>query len=193
MLEPLLLEPLLLLFQAHDTSVRAMRWSHNDQWMVTADHSGYIKYWQTNMNNVKMYQGHKEPIRGIRWEPEPEPAAVVTPPPRPGWLLGRQSISIVYQIYIIVFDLFVYFSLLYKYRLTHYHCYVESVSTYLLSNYKYYRPHLPPCIDCRLIVCLSLYQYYKSSHHKCLILDCSCHLHARILFVYYYSSIINCV
>lgn len=52
--------------QAHDESVRAMRWSHNDQWMVTADHAGYVKYWQSNMNNVKMYQGHKEPIRGVR-------------------------------------------------------------------------------------------------------------------------------
>lgn len=55
------------LFQAHDTSVRAMQWSHNDMWMVTADHAGFIKYWQTNMNNVKMYQGHKEAVRGIRW------------------------------------------------------------------------------------------------------------------------------
>jgi hypothetical protein len=54
------------LHQAHDVSVRAMRWSHNDQWMVTADHAGYVKYWQSNMNNVKMYQGHKEPIRGVR-------------------------------------------------------------------------------------------------------------------------------
>ena len=44
-----------------------MQWSHNDNWMVTADHFGYIKYWQSNMNNVKMYQGHKEPIRGIRY------------------------------------------------------------------------------------------------------------------------------
>lgn len=53
--------------QAHDTSVRAMIWSHNDTWMLTADHGGYVKYWQSNMNNVKMYQAHKEPIRGLRW------------------------------------------------------------------------------------------------------------------------------
>ena len=57
------------MFQAHDVSVRAMRWSHNDLWMVTADHGGYVKYWQSNMNNVKMYQGHKEPIRGVRLAP----------------------------------------------------------------------------------------------------------------------------
>lgn len=55
------------ILQAHDASVRSMVWSHNNTWMVTGDHSGFIKYWQTNMNNVKMYQGHKEPVRGIRW------------------------------------------------------------------------------------------------------------------------------
>ncbi|KAK7473312.1 hypothetical protein BaRGS_00035444 [Batillaria attramentaria] len=57
------------ILQAHDAAVRAMRWSHNDLWMVTADHAGYIKYWQSNMNNVKMYQGHKEPIRGVSFCP----------------------------------------------------------------------------------------------------------------------------
>lgn len=55
------------ILQAHDVSVRTMVWSHNDNWMVTGDHSGYVKYWQSNMNNVKMFQAHKEPIRGIRY------------------------------------------------------------------------------------------------------------------------------
>ena len=44
------------ILQAHDSPVRAMVWSHNDQWMVTGDHGGYVKYWQSNMNNVKMFQ-----------------------------------------------------------------------------------------------------------------------------------------
>ena len=48
-----------------------MKWSHNDQWMITTDHAGFIKYWQSNMNNVKMYQGHKEPIRSLRWDIAP--------------------------------------------------------------------------------------------------------------------------
>lgn len=55
------------MFQAHDSPVRSMVWSHNDVWMVTGDHGGYIKYWQSNMNNVKMFQAHKEAIRGIRY------------------------------------------------------------------------------------------------------------------------------
>ena len=45
-----------------------MIWSTNDQWMLTGDHGGFVKYWQSNMNNVKMYQAHKDPIRGLRWE-----------------------------------------------------------------------------------------------------------------------------
>lgn len=35
--------------------------------MVTGDHAGYVKYWQSNMNNVKMFQAHKEAIRGLRY------------------------------------------------------------------------------------------------------------------------------
>lgn len=56
-----------LIFQAHDSPVRAMTWSHNDMWMLTADHGGYVKYWQSNMNNVKMFQAHKEAIREARF------------------------------------------------------------------------------------------------------------------------------
>jgi len=43
-----------------------MIWSHDDLWMLTADHGGFVKYWQSNMNNVKMYQAHRDPIRGLR-------------------------------------------------------------------------------------------------------------------------------
>ena len=44
-----------------------MVWSHNDQWMVTGDTGGFVKYWQTNMNNVKLFQAHKDPVRGLRY------------------------------------------------------------------------------------------------------------------------------
>ncbi len=59
------------LCQAHDTAIRAMRWSWNGQWMVSADHDGFVKYWQPNMNNVHMYQAHKEAIRSLRSLPCP--------------------------------------------------------------------------------------------------------------------------
>uniref|UniRef100_A0A0A9XI50 Pre-mRNA 3' end processing protein WDR33 n=1 Tax=Lygus hesperus TaxID=30085 RepID=A0A0A9XI50_LYGHE len=57
------------ILQAHDTPVRTMVWSHNEMWMVTADHAGFVKYWQSNMNNVKMFMAHQEAIRGIRYSP----------------------------------------------------------------------------------------------------------------------------
>jgi len=54
-----------MIIKAHDTAVRSMIWSHNDNWMVTADHSGTIKYWQSNMNNLKAFPGHKEAVRDL--------------------------------------------------------------------------------------------------------------------------------
>ncbi|CAJ0640839.1 7504_t:CDS:2 [Entrophospora sp. SA101] len=57
------------ILQAHESAVRAMKWSHNDNWMVTADHKGIIKYWQSNMNNLKMIEGHKEAIRDLSFSP----------------------------------------------------------------------------------------------------------------------------
>ncbi|KAF2347382.1 WD40 repeat, partial [Trinorchestia longiramus] len=57
------------ILKAHESSVRSMLWSHNDQWMVTADTAGIVKYWQTNMNNVKHFQAHKDPVRGLSFSP----------------------------------------------------------------------------------------------------------------------------
>lgn len=57
------------ILQAHDSPVRSMVWSRGEAWMVTGDHAGYVKYWQTNMNNVKMFQAHREAVRGISFSP----------------------------------------------------------------------------------------------------------------------------
>ena len=35
----------------------------------TGDHGGYVKYWQSNMNNVKMFQAHKEAVRSVSFAP----------------------------------------------------------------------------------------------------------------------------
>jgi polyadenylation factor subunit 2 len=44
-----------------------MIWSNNEQWMLTGDHNGFVKYWQSNMNNVKVYQAHNDPVRGLTY------------------------------------------------------------------------------------------------------------------------------
>ncbi|KAJ2488574.1 WD repeat-containing protein 33 [Coemansia sp. RSA 2050] len=57
------------IMQAHDSAIRSMEWSHNAQWMITGDQGGIIKYWQPNMNNVKVTAGHKSGIHGLSFSP----------------------------------------------------------------------------------------------------------------------------
>jgi len=45
-----------------------MIWSNNEQWMLTGDHNGFVKYWQSNMNNVKVKQAHNDPVRGLTYD-----------------------------------------------------------------------------------------------------------------------------
>ncbi|ORY69730.1 protein PFS2 [Pseudomassariella vexata] len=57
------------IMQAHDVAIRAMAYSHSDDWLISADHDGTIKYWQPNFNNVQVIQGHNDPIRDIAFSP----------------------------------------------------------------------------------------------------------------------------
>lgn len=55
--------------QAHDSAIRALAYSHSDDWLVSADHDGIIKYWQPNFNNVESIRGHQDPIRDLSFSP----------------------------------------------------------------------------------------------------------------------------
>ncbi|KAH8673583.1 WD40-repeat-containing domain protein [Xylariales sp. PMI_506] len=57
------------IMQAHDVAIRAMAYSHSDDWLLSADHDGTIKYWQPNFNNVQALQGHHDPIRDLAFSP----------------------------------------------------------------------------------------------------------------------------
>ena len=57
------------ILQAHDSAIRAAKYSHNEDWLISADQSGVVKYWQTNFNNVKNIQAHADPIRDIAFSP----------------------------------------------------------------------------------------------------------------------------
>ncbi|KAI0480232.1 WD40 repeat-like protein [Xylariaceae sp. FL0804] len=57
------------IMQAHDVAIRALTYSHSDDWLLSADHTGIIKYWQPNFNNVQVIQGHHDPIRDISFSP----------------------------------------------------------------------------------------------------------------------------
>ena len=54
--------------QGHDCTVRSMAWTHNGTWMLTTDDRGFVKYWQSNLNNVHTFQAHNEPVRCSRWD-----------------------------------------------------------------------------------------------------------------------------
>lgn len=55
--------------QAHDVAIRALSYSHSNDWLISADDEGQIKYWQPNFNNVQVIQGHSDAIRDIAFSP----------------------------------------------------------------------------------------------------------------------------
>lgn len=57
------------IMQAHDSAIRALAYSYSDDWLISADHDGVIKYWQPNFNNVKSLPAHNEPIRDLAFAP----------------------------------------------------------------------------------------------------------------------------
>lgn len=57
------------IMQAHDSAVFSLQYSHNDDWLLSGDQDGIIKYWQPNFNNVNIIQGHTDGIRDIAFSP----------------------------------------------------------------------------------------------------------------------------
>ena len=55
--------------QAHDSAVRAAVWSHSEDWLISADQDGIVKYWQPTFNNVKAIQAHNDPVRDLAFSP----------------------------------------------------------------------------------------------------------------------------
>lgn len=39
--------------QAHEMPIRAALYSHNDNWLLSADDAGLVKYWKPNLELVK--------------------------------------------------------------------------------------------------------------------------------------------
>lgn len=57
------------IMQAHETAIRAVEYTSTDDWLLSADQTGVVKYWQTNFNNVKEIQAHTEAVRGLAIAP----------------------------------------------------------------------------------------------------------------------------
>ena len=54
---------------------------------VAGDHGGYIKYWQSNMNNVKMFQAHKEAVRSVSFAPTDQVSTNVNKSSKYKWFI----------------------------------------------------------------------------------------------------------
>jgi polyadenylation factor subunit 2 len=57
------------IMQAHEAAIRCVEYTHTDDWLLSADQTGVVKYWQTNFNNVKEIQAHPEAVRGLAIAP----------------------------------------------------------------------------------------------------------------------------
>ncbi|KAF2015275.1 WD40 repeat-like protein [Aaosphaeria arxii CBS 175.79] len=57
------------IMQAHESAIRCVAYTHTDDWLLSADQTGIVKYWQTNFNNVKEVQAHTEAVRGLAIAP----------------------------------------------------------------------------------------------------------------------------
>lgn len=57
------------IMQAHDCAVRTVVYSHNDEYLLSADQDGVVKYWQTNFNNIKEIVAHEHPVRDLAFAP----------------------------------------------------------------------------------------------------------------------------
>jgi polyadenylation factor subunit 2 len=57
------------IMQAHDNGIRSMVYSHNEEWLLSGDHEGQVKFWQPNFNNVNILDAHREVVREIAFSP----------------------------------------------------------------------------------------------------------------------------
>jgi polyadenylation factor subunit 2 len=59
-----------LIMSAHDTSFRSMAWSHNQNYLLTSDSGGNIKYWSPSIAPVQSLDSHDgQAIHGLSFSP----------------------------------------------------------------------------------------------------------------------------
>ena len=50
--------------------MRAAAWSHSEEWLISSDSNGVVKYWQPNFNNVKQIDKlHTDDVRDLAFSP----------------------------------------------------------------------------------------------------------------------------
>ncbi|KAI5959702.1 PFS2 [Candida theae] len=57
------------IMQAHESPILTMKYSNNDEWLLSGDQNGTVKYWQPNFNNVNNITAHSNGVRDIAFSP----------------------------------------------------------------------------------------------------------------------------
>lgn len=57
------------IMQAHDHAISAMAHSHSDEWLLSGDREGVVKFWQPNFNNLNILRAHDAMVRDIAFCP----------------------------------------------------------------------------------------------------------------------------
>lgn len=57
------------IMQAHESAIKCAEFTHTDDWLLSSDQNGVVKYWQTNFNNVKEIQAHDMAVTGLAIAP----------------------------------------------------------------------------------------------------------------------------
>ncbi|MCO5575621.1 hypothetical protein L7F22_029423 [Adiantum nelumboides] len=58
------------ILQAHDHAIRSILYTKSGTWVLSADQGGIIKYFQSNMNNLKVLPAHREAVRDLSFSPD---------------------------------------------------------------------------------------------------------------------------
>ena len=53
------------MLQAHESPVRSMQYAHNENWLLTGEDDGKLKYWKPNLECVKVAHYDAACIQGI--------------------------------------------------------------------------------------------------------------------------------
>ena len=57
------------IMQAHESPILTMKYSNHDEWLLSGDQNGTVKYWQPNFNNVNNISAHANGVRDIAFHP----------------------------------------------------------------------------------------------------------------------------
>ena len=57
------------IMQAHESPILTMKYSNHDEWLLSGDQNGTVKYWQPNFNNVNNISAHANGVRDIAFSP----------------------------------------------------------------------------------------------------------------------------